>query len=207
MTFSNCRTSLSASCLHVSPFYCFFVWYRVSLILTLHWCNAWFIALAWASIIIRSPRKLQEIYAPISYVPQPSRLSDPQSSWFITSLVSWCRVSILALPLRWGIRLCSLDKVSCSPYLFGSKNNGWQKTALRGNKSKSPETSVNNNAEMRTWESMFIRLNESEEEANQKGNEFEMKKSASFYIIMYFFTYNLKYESLPLGGSDLNFLI
>ena len=74
-------------------------------------------------------------------------------------------------------------------------------------KSKSPETSVNNNAEMRTWESMFIRLNESEEEANQKGNEFEMKKSASFYIIMYFFTYNLKYESLPLGGSDLNFLI
>ena len=35
----------------------------------------------------------------------------------------------------------------------------------------------------------------------------EMKKYASFYIIMYFFTYNLKYESLPLGGSDLNFLI
>ena len=35
----------------------------------------------------------------------------------------------------------------------------------------------------------------------------QMKKSASFYIIMYFFTYNLKYESLPLGGSDLNFLI
>jgi hypothetical protein len=33
------------------------------------------------------------------------------------------------------------------------------------------------------------------------------EKSASFYIIMYFFTYNLKYESLPLGGSDLNFLI
>jgi len=31
-----------------------------------------------------------------------------------------------------------------------------------------------------------------------KGNEIEMKKSASFYIIMYFFTYNLKYESLPL---------
>lgn len=33
------------------------------------------------------------------------------------------------------------------------------------------------------------------------------EKSASFYIIMYFFTYNLKYESLPLGGSDLNFFI
>ena len=35
----------------------------------------------------------------------------------------------------------------------------------------------------------------------------EMNKTASFYIIMYFFTYNLKYESLPLGGSDLNFFI
>ena len=54
---------------------------------------------------------------------------------------------------------------------------------------------------------MRIRSNECEEVNKSKGNEFEMKKSASFYIIMYFFTYNLKYESLPLGGSDLNFLI
>ena len=34
MTFSICKTSLWASCLHMSPFYCFFVWYRVCLILT-----------------------------------------------------------------------------------------------------------------------------------------------------------------------------
>ena len=38
-------------------------------------------------------------------------------------------------------------------------------------------------------------------------NKNKMKKSASFYIIMYFFTYNLKYKSLPLGGSDIKFLI
>ena len=35
-------------------------------------------------------------------------------------------------------------------------------------------------------------------------NQKELKwneKSASFYIIMYFFTYNLKYKSLPEAGS------
>ena len=51
---------------------------------------------------------------------------------------------------------------------------------------------------------------ENEEVHRTKVNQKEIEKwneSASFYIIMYFFTYNLKYESLPLGGSDLNFLI
>ena len=54
-------------------------------------------------------------------------------------------------------------------------------------------------------------INERKSAPNLRVNRKEMnkwnEKSASFYIIMYFFTYNLKYESLPLGGSDLNFLI
>ena len=57
-----------------------------------------------------------------------------------------------------------------------------------------------------TWKSILTYEEVQQIIVNQK----EMKwneKSASFYIIMYFFTYNLKYESLPLGGRDLNFLI
>ena len=51
-----------------------------------------------------------------------------------------------------------------------------------------------------------VRRSANSSEVNQKELKWN-EKSASFYIIMYFFTYNLKYESLPLGGSDLNFFI
>ena len=82
--------------------------------------------------LLGPPRKLQEIYAPISYVPQPShraslmhRAPNPPLLW-----LAGAESQPLALPLRWGIRQRSLDEVSCSPYLSRSKNNGWQKTAL-----------------------------------------------------------------------------
>ena len=57
------------------------------------------------------------------------------------------------------------------------------------------------------WKSM---LTNEEVQIQMKVNQKELKwneKWASFYIIMYFFTYNLKYESLPLGGTVLNFFI
>ena len=135
MTFTICMTSVLVSCLHISPFYCFFVWYRVCLILTLHWCNQWFlpIALAWAAIIIRSPRKQQDIHARISLVPMTiapcliRSAPNPPCLWS-----AGAESQPLAFPLRWGIRQHSWDEVSCEPYFFGKKNNGWHKTAMQG---------------------------------------------------------------------------
>ena len=62
---------------------------------------------------------------------------------------------------------------------------------------------------MRTTPMRYIMKSEkcNQIEVNQEKEMKWNEKSASFYIIMYFFTYNLKYESLPLGGNDLNFFI
>jgi len=57
------------------------------------------------------------------------------------------------------------------------------------------------------WKSLLTYEEVHQIEVNQRKELKWNEKSASFYIIMYFFTYNLKYESLPLGGSDLNFFI
>ena len=66
---------------------------------------------------------------------------------------------------------------------------------------------MNNNREYNNMEKYMIGRRSASKLSKPKG-KWKMKwKSASFYIIMYFFTYNLKYESLPLGGNDLNFFI